>query len=235
MAFSVKGIGDKSTGKNEIMPSFDAMILNFIIGITGCVLKNEMWEFASQVVDRGVRIRPGIMQAHGYFAISDSEHQINYTTPATRQYARIYAEINLAVTPHDFVIKTSALSSSTSIPLTQDNLRTNPSGIYQMPLWLVQLEANGTIIVTDERPFADKIKQADNVATTIAGRQISAIFESNHYVKNATLATTATKATTIEFTTTAPTSSPAAGTLRIYVGSSLPGTRYDRVLYLITT
>ena len=38
----------------------------------------------------------------------------------------------------------------------------------------------------------------------------------------------------IAFTTTAPTASPDAGTLLIYVGTSLPSTQYDRVLYLIT-
>lgn len=37
----------------------------------------------------------------------------------------------------------------------------------------------------------------------------------------------------IEYTTTAPSSSPASGTLVIYVGTSLPSTRYDRVLYLV--
>lgn len=38
----------------------------------------------------------------------------------------------------------------------------------------------------------------------------------------------------IAFTTVAPTASPDADTLLIYVGTTLPSTQYDRVLYLIT-
>lgn len=38
----------------------------------------------------------------------------------------------------------------------------------------------------------------------------------------------------ISYTTIVPTASPAEGTLLIYVGTTLPSTQYDRVLYLIT-
>lgn len=51
---------------------------------------------------------------------------------------------------------------------------------------------------------------------------------------NATNATTADKANKIVFVTTPPTESPEEGTLVIYVSSSIPTTRYDRVLYLMT-
>lgn len=50
---------------------------------------------------------------------------------------------------------------------------------------------------------------------------------------NATNATTATKANSLVFTTTAPTSSPAAGTLIVAVLSSEPSAKYNRVLYII--
>lgn len=43
----------------------------------------------------------------------------------------------------------------------------------------------------------------------------------------------ATVAESIKFVTTAPTAAPPAGTLIIYYGTSVPTTRYDRVLYLI--
>ena len=242
MAFVLKGLGDQATGKNEILPSADALFFDFIVGIPGCVLKNKLWEFAVTFVDRGVRLRPGAMQAYGYLGISDSDYQVSFHEVVTTQYATIYAEVNLSTTPHEFSIKATAVTSSSApAVLVQDDLRTNNSGVYQLPLFRVQLNANGTITQhADLRPFADKIAQAESVSTSIAGRLISNIFESNTDVKKATNATNATnadtaaKAATIEFVTTAPTSSPPAGTLRIYIGSTLPSTRYDRVLYLVT-
>lgn len=41
-------------------------------------------------------------------------------------------------------------------------------------------------------------------------------------------------ANTVTFVTTPPTTSPAEGSLVVYVGTTLPSTRVDRVLYLIT-
>lgn len=56
----------------------------------------------------------------------------------------------------------------------------------------------------------------------------------NKTINNVANATNAVKANSIVFTSVAPTSSPAEGTLIIYVGNTTPSTRYDRVIYLIT-
>lgn len=46
-------------------------------------------------------------------------------------------------------------------------------------------------------------------------------------------ADSATKSNSVIFTSTPPTASPAEGTLIFYMGSTLPSTRYDRVIYII--
>ena len=53
-------------------------------------------------------------------------------------------------------------------------------------------------------------------------------------VGNATTAENATKASYIKLETSAPSSSPPEGCISIYFCNSLPSTRYDRVLYLVT-
>lgn len=53
-------------------------------------------------------------------------------------------------------------------------------------------------------------------------------------VGNASNAESATKANYIKLETSAPTNSPPEGCLSIYFCNSLPSTRYDRVLYLVT-
>lgn len=55
------------------------------------------------------------------------------------------------------------------------------------------------------------------------------------YSKTINNVNTALKANSIAFTTEEPTASPTDGTLIIYVGSSVPTTRYDRVIYIITS
>jgi len=174
MAFHLKGIGDPETGKNEIIPSFDARISHFIAGIQHCVVRGEFHNFDRVIIDRGVRIRGGLCQAHGYFAINDEDFQINFVLPSSIQRTMIFAEINLAVTPHVFTIRASQMTTSVNPPnLTQDNLRLNPSGVFQIPLWFVTINPNGTITAADHRPFADRIMNATNSTNVLANGTIA--------------------------------------------------------------
>lgn len=84
---------------------------------------------------------------------------------------------------------------------------------------------NGKAISSIFESNGTTAKTSTNVTTNINGKAISSIFESD--------GTTCKKATSISFTTTAPTSSPAAGSLIVAVLSSEPSTKYDRVLYII--
>ena len=161
MANYLKGIGDASQRINEILPSLDARIYNFLIGHTAGIIKGEFYEFAADAIARGVVIKSGMMQAHGYFGCADTDTQINFVMPSTTQYCHIYAEIDLSVVPNRFEIKATALSNSTTFSARQDDLRSIPNGRYQFHLWQVTLTAS-TIILSDRRNYIDKPLNAVN-------------------------------------------------------------------------
>jgi len=161
MANYLKGIGDASQRINEILPSLDARIYYFLCGHTAGIIKGEFYEFAANAIDRGVRVRSGMMQAHGYFGCADTDTQINFVMPSTTQYCHLYAEIDLSVVPNRFEIKATALSNGTAFSARQDNLRSIPNGRYQFHLWQVTLTAS-TIILSDRRNYIDKPLNAVN-------------------------------------------------------------------------
>lgn len=92
--------------------------------------------------------------------------------------------------------------------LTQNNLNDNGS-IFELPLVSYNKTNTGFSNVT-------------RVLKTLHKNNVG-----NGYVEKAV------KAQSIEYTTTLPTSSPAEGTLIIYTGTTVPTTKYERVLYLI--
>lgn len=161
MALYLKGIGDIATRVNEIIPSFDALIYNFIVGYPSGVIKGDFYEFNATIIDRGVRVQSGAMQAYGYFGMSDADEVINFVMPSLTSYVHIYAEIDLSVVPNKFAIKTSAMSNSSAYTYRQDNLKTARSGKFQLPLWMATLTAS-TIILTDRRAYISKIKEAES-------------------------------------------------------------------------
>jgi hypothetical protein len=62
-------------------------------------------------------------------------------------------------------VKVSGQSATNNIPLLQDDLSLNPSGVCQIPLFLLQLNTNGTITITDQRVILNKpeyVKEAEN-------------------------------------------------------------------------
>ena len=161
MAYYLKGIGDRASGRNEILPQFDARIMYFLIGNQNGIVNGELNSFAFQSVDRGVRIRSGFMQAWGYFAMLDTDVQFNFVMPsAAAQFVQIFAEIDLSRVPQVFEIRTTAPSNSNSFSAVQNNLRTNPHGRFQLWLYTAQLNTNGTITFTDRRTYINKISDA---------------------------------------------------------------------------
>lgn len=225
MGYILKGIGDSVTGKNEIVPTFDAKILNFYSQIVPGVVASETNRFPITLIDRGIIIGPGMVQAFGYFGLSDAPVQFNFVIPSSgTQYSRVYAEIDLSARPQSMQVKLTPQSDTSVIELQQDDLSEITAGIYQVPLYLVAIQTNGTITFTDTRKMLERVSFAQHCW------EADHTPESDH-TKNAD---NATKAQRLVFTTAAPTSSPPAGTLIVYTGSSTPSTRYDRVLYLIT-
>ena len=152
MSFLLKGIGDSVTGANEIIPSFDAKIFNFISCTQPCVVANGKDQLILTKIDRGVIIGSGMAFAYGYFGISDSACQFNYVIPSSqKQYAKIYAEFNLSTVPQSFSIKMTPQTTTSTISLISDDLTVASSGIFQMPLYLLEIETSGKLNVTDYR------------------------------------------------------------------------------------
>lgn len=225
MGYILKGIGDSVTGKNEIVPTFDAKIYNFYSQVVPGVVASEKNRFPISVIDRGIIVGPGLAHAFGYFGLSDAPAQFNFIIPSSQtQYSKVYVEFDLSARPQNFAVKVTPQSDTEVIELQQDDLTDTTAGIFQVPLYLVKIQTNGTITFTDQRQMLERVAYAQHSN------------ESNHTLEadHSKQTDNSTKAQYITFTTTAPTSSPPAGTLMIYTGSSVPGTRYDRVLYLIT-
>ena len=225
MGYILKGIGDSVTGKNEIVPTFDAKIYNFYSQIVPGVVASEKNRFTLTIIDRGIIVGPGMAHAFGYFGLSDAPVQFNFVIPSSgTQYSKVYAEFDLSARPQAMSIKVTPQSDTSVIELQQDDLSEITTGIHQVPLFLISISTSGAINYTDLRKNLERISFAQH------SWEADHTPESDH-TKNAD---NATKAQRLVFTTAAPTSSPPAGTLIVYTGSSTPSTRYDRVLYLIT-
>ena len=193
MAFFIKGIGDAAQRINEITPRFDAQILNFLTQSTPGVCWHQATRFALTRIDRGVIIGPGLVQAHGYFGMSDANHQINVTIPsAGTQFARVFAEINLSRVPHQFSIRISQQSTSSVIALTQNNLVTSPSGVHQIPLYLLTIQSNGNITSTDQRPQMTRPQNARH-ANDATNSTNATNLVANGTINNTATATTQTR------------------------------------------
>ena len=164
MATYLKGIGDAINRVNEIIPSFDAKIFNYLAqNANGGVCWSETNRFALTNIDRGVQIGAGVAHAFGYFGMNDAPVRMTFVPPTgSAQFARVIAEINLSTTPHRFNIRATNQSTSSNITLTQNNLNSTPAGIFQIPLYLLTINSNGTITATDQRPQFTKPEHARN-------------------------------------------------------------------------
>jgi hypothetical protein len=171
----LKGIGDAALRINEILPSLDARINRFTVGHTSGIIQGDFEEFGAQAIDRGVIIKGGFMQAHGYFACADTETQINFIIPSGTNYVQLYAEIDLSVLPNKFEVKATAMSNSTSWAPRQDSLRANASGKFQLHLWQATLTASG-VTLTDRRAFIAKPSDAVTAENYTASGGISTKF-----------------------------------------------------------
>lgn len=166
MANYLKGLGDLHTRQNEILPSFDAKIFQYITQNSPGICALDSNKFVLTNIDRGVSIGPGMMQAFGYFGLSDTQTDFTFVYPTgSAQYSIVYAEINLAIVPHQFAVKASPQGSVSNMPLVQDDLGQTPSGIYQLPLYLLTINSNQTITTSDQRISITKpqyAKHAEN-------------------------------------------------------------------------
>ncbi len=158
MGYILKGIGDKVTGKNEIVPTFDAKIYNFYSQVDPGVVASEANRFPISIIDRGIIIGPGLAHSYGYFGMSDAPVQFNFVIPSSGiQYSKVYVEFDLSARPQAMAVKVTPQSDTTVIELQQDKLSEITTGIYQIPLYLVAIQTNGTITFTDQRNMLNRV------------------------------------------------------------------------------
>ena len=163
MGYILKGIGDKLTGKNEIIPTFDAKIFNFYSQMAPGVVGSESNKFPVTIITRGVTIGPGLAHAYGYFGLSDAPVQFNFVIPSTAtQYAKVYVEFDLSARPQSMAIKVTPQIDTSVIELISDNLSTLTTGIYQIPLYLVTIKTDASITCTDLRTMLNRVSYSNH-------------------------------------------------------------------------
>ena len=159
------GAGNAEKGINAINPRFQAEALRRIRGRDTGVLDNSfytatsakgvartansnfMWKLsASNVSD--IAVGRGMATAYGYDLQSEQTvHLVGTAATTGTKYIFVYLEWDLhnpdeaygSINLHDNG------SSSSWTPVSQDNLITNPTGIYQMPLYRLTVNTAGTV------------------------------------------------------------------------------------------
>lgn len=201
--------GNADENINLINPRFQAEALRHVRGYDVGILKNSfyssasprgtsrqsnddfMWPLtASNVLD--IAVGRGMATAYGYDLQSEETVHLRGTAPASGvKYLFIYLEWDLS-NPEEAVGSINIHDNGTSTswtPSRQDNLITNPIGIYQMPLYRVTVNTSGSVygkvtyatlgVKVIEYPLraeyagrCEKADEADN-ATALAGEEAS--------------------------------------------------------------
>ncbi len=158
MGYILKGIGDSVTGKNEIVPTFDAKIYNFYSQVDPGIVASEANRFPISIIDRGIIVGPGLAHAYGYFGMSDAPVQFNFVIPSSgTQYSKVYVEFDLSARPQAMAVKVTPQSDTSVIELQQDKLSEITTGVYQIQLYLIAIQTNGTITFTDQRNMLNRV------------------------------------------------------------------------------
>ena len=201
--------GNADENINLINPRFQAEALRHVRGYDVGILKNSfyssasprgtsrqsnddfMWPLtASNVLD--IAVGRGMATAYGYDLQSEETVHLRGTAPASGvKYLFIYLEWDLS-NPEEAVGSINIHDNGTSTswtPSRQDNLITNPIGIYQMPLYRVTVNTSGSVynkvtyttlgVKVIEYPlraeYAGRCENADEAdnATALAGEAAS--------------------------------------------------------------
>ena len=162
------GAGNAEKGINAINPRFQAEALRRIRGRDTGVLDNSfytatsakgvartansnfMWKLsASNVSD--IAVGRGMATAYGYDLQSEQTvHLVGTAATTGTKYIFVYLEWDLH-NPDEAYGSINLYdngSSSSWTPVSQDNLITNPTGIYQMPLYRLTVNTAGTVTAT---------------------------------------------------------------------------------------
>lgn len=165
----ISGVGDSETRNNEITSDDLAILRNYIYGWEYGVMNREGWNFNARKEGNNVIVDKGIMFAYGYFGIFPKTYTIPFIKPSATQYRYIYAEIDRSIVPNTCTLKVKNNQGSNKIKPTtfrQDYLTTIRTGVFQLPLWRVELNNNGIVKIVDVRDLKDYIMKAKHSEKT---------------------------------------------------------------------
>lgn len=162
------GAGNAEKGINAINPRFQAEALRRIRGRDTGVLDNSfytatsakgvartansnfMWKLSAPNVS-DIAVGRGMATAYGYDLQSEQTvHLVGTAATTGTKYIFVYLEWDLH-NPDEAYGSINLYdngSSSSWTPVSQDNLITNPTGIYQMPLYRLTVNTAGTVTAT---------------------------------------------------------------------------------------
>lgn len=165
----ISGVGNAITRQNEITADDLAISRNYIYGWEYGVINREGWNFNARIEGNSVIVEKGIMFAYGYFGIFPKTYTIPFIKPSATQYRFIYAEIDRSVVPNTCTIKVKNNQGSDKIKPTtfrQDYLTAVRTGVFQLPLWRVELNSEGIKEVVDVRDLKDYIMKVEHTKAT---------------------------------------------------------------------
>lgn len=171
--FRISGIGNSLTRQNEITADDLAILRNYIFNWEYGVLNRSGWNFNAYIDGNNVVVGKGIMFAYGYFGIFPETYTIPFIKPSATQYRFIYAEIDRSVVPNTCTLKVKNNQGSDKIKPTtfrQDYLTAIRTGVFQLPLWRVELNNEGIVEIVSVRDLRNgigKVKHSYNTTTKV--------------------------------------------------------------------
>ena len=165
----ISGVGNVTSRKNEITADDLAILRNYIYGWEYGVINRSGWNFNAHKEGNSVVVEKGIMFAYGYFGIFPKSVTIPFIKPSATQYRFIYAEIDRSVVPNTCIIKVKNNQGSNKIKPTtfrQDYLTAIRTGVFQLPLWQIELNSEGIAKIVDIRDLKDYIMQVEHTNAT---------------------------------------------------------------------
>ena len=156
---------------NEITVDDIAILRNYIFGWEYGVLNIEGCNFNAKLDESGsaVILEKGIMFAYGYFGYLPESITIPFIKPSATQYRFIYAEIDRSTIPNTFIIKVKNNQGSDKIKPTtfrQDYLTAIRTGVFELPLWRVELNEMGIVKLVNVRDLIDYIRTVKHSDST---------------------------------------------------------------------
>lgn len=97
-----------------------------------------------------ITVGKGALCVDGYGAYS-KETSFDFVDAATEQNWIIYAELNMSENPNELILKKINIGRATDRKFRQDNLAVERSGVFQLPLWRVNITNQGVQGATDLR------------------------------------------------------------------------------------